>query len=166
VTVEQAMRQKTITWHDPQPGAALGRTMSGLEYLQAIMDGRIPPAPICAHFDLWLVSVAEGEVVFAARPDESHYNTIGSVHGGVAATLLDSAVGCAVHSILPAGTGYTSVELKISFVRGISASSGEVRATGRVVKSGSRVAFAEGDLRDESGKLLGTASSTCLIIQQ
>ncbi|WAL63622.1 PaaI family thioesterase [Amycolatopsis cynarae] len=165
MTVEHAVRQKTISWQDPLPSAELARTMTGLDYLTAIAEGRIPGAPISSHLGMRVESVREGEVVFAASPDESLYNPIGTVHGGVAATMLDSAVACAVHSTLPAGVGYTSVELKINFIRAITTASGEIRARGRVVKSGSRIAFAEGELRDENDVLLATASSTCLVIQ-
>jgi uncharacterized protein (TIGR00369 family) len=165
VTIDEAVRQKTITWQDPLPSAELGRTMSGLEYITAMAEGRVPGPPIASHFGMRIVSIAEGEVVFAATPDESLYNPIGTVHGGVAATMLDSAVGCAVHTTLPAGVAYTSVELKVSFVRTILASAGEIQARGRLVKGGSRVAFAEGELRDEQGKLLATASTTCLIMR-
>lgn len=157
-------RQKTVTWQDPMPTAQLGLRLSGLDYLSGIAEGSIPPPPISAHFGMRWVSVAAGDVVLAATPDESLYNPIGMVHGGVAATLLDSAVGCAVHSTLPAGVGYTSIELKVNFLRAISASAGEIRAHGWVVKAGSRVAFAEGDIRDAQGKVLATASSTCLIM--
>jgi len=163
--VDNAVRRKTISWDDPMATASAARTMPGLEFLTAMAEGRIPPAPIAAHLGMRIVSVEEAAVHFAATPDESLYNPIGSVHGGVAATMLDSAVGCAVHSTLPAGTGYTSVELKISFVRAVTGASGEIHARGRVVKTGARVAFAEGDLRAADGTLLATASTTCLIIQ-
>ena len=158
-------RQKTITWQDPLPTAKLGLTMSGLEYLGAMRDGRLPGPPIAAHFGFGLASVAEGDVVFVATPDESLYNPIGMVHGGVAATMLDSAVGCAVHSTLPAGVGYSSIELKVNYLRPIHASTGAIRAHGWVVKPGSRVAFAEGDIRDAEGRVLATASGTCLIMR-
>jgi hypothetical protein len=105
---ELATRAKTISWQDPMPSAALARTLSGCEYLGRIADGEIPPATISAHFAMRWVSVDVGDVVLASIPDESVYNPIGTVHGGVAATLLDSAVACAVHSTLPAGVGYTT----------------------------------------------------------
>ncbi len=165
MTIDQGTRQKTITWQDPLTSAELGRTMAGLDFLRAMAEGSIPGPPIAAHLGMRLDSVAEGEVVFTLTPDESLYNPIGSVHGGVAATALDSALACAVHSTLPAGVGYTSVELKISFVRAITAGAGELRALGRVIKSGSRIAFAEGELRDGQGRLLATASTTCLVIR-
>jgi uncharacterized protein (TIGR00369 family) len=156
-------RSKTITWQDPLPTARLGATMTGLEYLTAIAEGRIPGPPIAAHFGLRWERIGYGEVVAVAEPDESLYNPIGMVHGGVAATMLDSVVGCAVHTTLPAGVGYSSVELKVSYLRAIHAGRGEIRATGRVVKEGSRIAFAEGEIRDVEGKLLATASGTCVI---
>ncbi|WP_103341888.1 PaaI family thioesterase [Amycolatopsis sp. CA-126428] len=161
--VEAQVRSKTITWQDPLETARLGATMSGLEYMRAIADGSVPPAPIAAHFGMRWERIEPGEVVAVAEPDESLYNPIGMVHGGVAATMLDSVVGCAVHTTLPAGVGYASVELKVSYLRAIHAGRGEIRATGRVVKEGSRIAFAEGEIRDAGGKLLATASGTCVI---
>jgi uncharacterized protein (TIGR00369 family) len=156
-------RSKTITWQDPLPTARLGATMTGFEYMTAIAEGRVPAPPIAAHFGLRWEHIGHGEVVAVAEPDESLYNPIGMVHGGVAATMLDSVVGCAVHTTLPAGVGYSSVELKVSYLRAIHAGRGEIRATGRVVKEGSRIAFAEGEIRDAGGKLLATASGTCVI---
>ncbi|WP_290054287.1 PaaI family thioesterase [Amycolatopsis solani] len=163
VAAEAETRSKTITWQDPLPTARLGATMSGLEYLTAIKDGRIPGPPIAAHFGLRWERIEHGDVEAVAEPDESMYNPIGMVHGGVAATMLDSVVGCAVHTTLPAGVGYASVELKVNYLRAIHAGRGEIRATGRVVKEGSRIAFAEGEIRDAAGKLLATASGTCVI---
>ena len=156
-------REKTITWQDPLPTARLGITMSGLDYMTAILEGRVPGAPIAAHFGVRWETITRGEVVGVAEPDESLYNPIGMVHGGFAATLLDSVIGCAVHTTLPAGVGYSSVELKVNFLRAIHGDTGPVRATGRVVKEGSRIAFAEGEIRDSSGKLLATGSGTCVI---
>ena len=159
------VRAKTITWEDPLPTARLGATMSGLEYLTAIAEGRLPAPPIAAHFGMRWEHIGFGEVVAVAEPDESLYNPIGMVHGGVAATLLDSVVGCAVHTTLRAGVGYSSVELKVSYLRAIHAGRGEIRATGRVVKEGSRIAFAEGGIRDAEGRLLATASGTCIVVR-
>jgi uncharacterized protein (TIGR00369 family) len=158
-------RQKTISWEDPLETAKLGIQLPGLEYLTAMKDGRLPGPPIAAHFGFTIASVSEGDAVFVATPDESHYNPIGMVHGGMAATLLDSAVGCAVHTTLPAGVGYSSIELKVNYLRPIHAGAGQLRAHGWVVKAGSRVAFAEADIRDAEGKILATASGTCLIMR-
>jgi uncharacterized protein (TIGR00369 family) len=158
-----AEQSKTITWVDPRPQAAQAQTMSGLDYLQAIVDGEIPGAPIASHINMEFVSVAPGVATMAATPDESHYNPIGSVHGGFFATLLDSVCGCAVQTTLPAGTAYTSLDLSVSFLRAITTETGRVVATGRVTKPGSRAAFVEADIKDASGRLLATATSTCLV---
>ncbi|HEY3467763.1 MAG TPA: PaaI family thioesterase [Amycolatopsis sp.] len=161
--VAAQVRSKTITWEDPLPTARLGATMPGIEYMTAIAEGRVPAPPIAAHFGMRWVRIEHGEVEAVCEPDESLYNPIGMVHGGVAATMLDSVVGCAVHTTLPAGVGYSSVELKVNYLRAIHAGRGEIRATGRVVKEGSRIAFAEGEIRDVDGKLLATASGTCVL---
>ncbi|MFC9999934.1 PaaI family thioesterase [Nocardia sp. NPDC127526] len=158
-------RSKTVTWYDPKAGLeALAGGLTGLEYLTGMMEGTIPGAPIAGLFGMRPVSVDRGDIVFACTPDESMYNPIGTVHGGTACTLLDSVTGCAVQTTLPAGVGYTSIEIKINYLRPIHASTGELFAHGWVTKPGKRVAFAEGDIRDADGVLLATATSTCLII--
>ncbi|ATL70084.1 PaaI family thioesterase [Nocardia terpenica] len=157
-------RSKTVTWYDPVATARVGATMSGLEYLRAVAEGELPNAPISATLGgMTAFTVSEGEVAFTCVPDESVYNPIGTVHGGVVCTLLDSAVGCAVHTLLPPGVGYSSVELKVSYLRPIHASTGPVHVRGWVTKPGRRIAFAEGDVRDSGGKLLATASSSLLV---
>jgi uncharacterized protein (TIGR00369 family) len=138
-------------------------TMTGREFLQAIADGELPPAPIAETLGFALTGVGDGEVWFAGTPGESVYNPIGAVHGGVVCTLLDSVCGCAVHSTLPAGTGYTSVEIKVSYLRPVKAGD-ELTAHGWVTKPGRRVAFSEGDVRDRQDRLVATASSTLLIM--
>lgn len=138
---------------------------SGLEQLQAVAAGELPAPPISSHIGVEFVTVSEGDVVMTAVPNESHYNPIGSVHGGFFATVLDSACGCAVHSTLPAGVGYTSLEIKVSFLRPITADTGPVTAHGWVTRTGRNAAFAEADLRDQDGHILATASSTCLIVR-
>jgi uncharacterized protein (TIGR00369 family) len=160
---ELTQQSKTITWVDPRPQAAKALTMSGLDYLQAIIDGTIPGAPIASHINMEFIGVEVGVATMAATPDESHYNPIGSVHGGFFATLLDSVCGCAVQTTLPAGTAYTSLDLNVSFLRGITTDTGRVVATGRVTKPGSRAAFVEADIKDADGRLLATATSTCLV---
>lgn len=161
--LDQAAQHKTISWVDPRPQAAEALTMSGIEYLQAMIDGKFPAPPIASHINLELVSVEPGIATMAATPDESHYNPIGSVHGGFAATLLDSVCGCAVQSTLPAGMAYTSLDLNVSFLRGMTSETGRVTAQGRVTKPGSRAAFVEADIKDGAGRLLATATSTCLV---
>lgn len=115
------------------------------------------------NFDL--VAVSEGYAVFAVNPSEYHYNPIGVVHGGLAATLLDSAMGCAVHSMLPAGAGYTTLEIKVNFIRAMTAETGRVRCEARIVHSGARTATAEGRIVDEAGKLYAHGTTTCLILR-
>lgn len=159
-------RQKTISWYDPLAAARRGAAMAGIDYLNAMRAGELPPPPIAAHFDLRIVDVQPGDVSFTCLPDESAYNPIGLVHGGLVCTLLDSVTGCAVQSTLPAGSGYTSVEIKVSYLRPVHSGTGELRARGWITKPGRRVAFAEGDVRDADGKLIATASSTCLIMEQ
>jgi len=137
--------------------------MSGLEQLRAMVaNGQQPP--IGRTLDFSLIEIEEGRAVFEGNPDHRVYNPIGSVHGGYAATLLDSACGVAVHSKLAPGQGYTTLELKISYVRGMTVDTGVVRAVGTVISMGRRVAFAEATLTDARGKILATASSTLLVI--
>jgi uncharacterized protein (TIGR00369 family) len=157
-------RERTVRWHDPLVGAGAGATMRGLDYLQSMLDGRLPPPPIAATMGFLLGSVGPGEATFVGTPDESVYNPIGVVHGGFVCTLLDSALGCAVHTTLPAGVGYTSIEIKVNYLRPVTAGSGELTARGWVTKPGRRVAFADADVRAADGKVLATASGSCLIM--
>lgn len=154
---------RTLTYSDPRPhmGKLLG--LSGLEQFEAMRDGVVPTAPIGSHLGMGFESITVGDVVFTGEPDVSHYNPIGVVHGGFAATLLDSVCGCAVHTTLPAGSAYTSLEIKVNFIKAITADTGTITAHGWVTKAGRKAAFAEGDLRDAQGNLYATASSTCLI---
>jgi uncharacterized protein (TIGR00369 family) len=134
----------------------------GLQQLQAMLDGGFK-APIGQTLGFDLVEVERGRVVFEGKPDRSVYNPFGAVHGGHAATLLDSACGISTHSTLGPGRGHTTLELKVSYLRGLSEESGTVRATGRVVSVGKRVAFAEAELHDGAGRLCATATSTLLV---
>ncbi|MHA6668108.1 PaaI family thioesterase [Homoserinimonas sp. A447] len=159
------LRSRTLHYTVAEQNKAKVFESSGLEQLRAMVELRVPAPPISSHIGLQIVSVDEGDVLMTAEPDESHYNPIGSVHGGFFATVLDSACGCAVHSTLPVGVGYTSLEIKVSFQRPITADTGTVTAHGWVTKVGRNVAFAEADVRDTDGRILATASSTCLIIR-
>src|SRR5258708_8990906 len=141
-------KSRDITWHDPAPTAAIGAAMDGLEYVRATIDGRLPPPPITQLMRFEPVSVEPGKAVFTCMPDESAYNAVGAVCGGLVCTLLDTAVGCALHSMMPKGKGFTSVEIKVSFLKAVRPSSGLLTATGTVVKSGSRAAFTEGTVTD------------------
>jgi uncharacterized protein (TIGR00369 family) len=156
-------RSLTVTWDDPLIGALQVKDMSGLEFLRAIIDGSISPPPIAKLMGFELGSVEFGKAVFTAEPNESHYNPIGTVHGGLVCTLLDSVAGCAAQSTLPKGMGYTSLEIKVNYLRPVLATSGTLTATGVVTKPGSRVAFVDATVTDASGKLVATASSTLLI---
>src|SRR5918997_5756208 len=127
--------------------------MTGLELLRAIAAGEVAGAPIAELLGFEPVEAEEGRVVFACVPGPQHYNPIGTVHGGLAATLLDSAMGCAVHSTLPAGAGYTTLEVKVNYVRPLTAETGEVRCEAEVIHVGGRTATAEGKVLDASGKL-------------
>jgi uncharacterized protein (TIGR00369 family) len=159
-----AERTLTISWQDPTELAARARQSSGLEFLRAIVAGELPPAPIQELLGFRLVEADEGRVVFRGEPGPHHYNPIGTVHGGFAATLLDSATGAAVHSTLPQGSAYVTLEVKYNLVRAITAETGPVLAEGGVVHRGKTVATVEATLKaEEGGALLAHATSTCLI---
>lgn len=136
---------------------------SGMEFLQRIRDGELPIAPISQTLDFLLVEGEPGRMVFQGTPGRQHYNPLGSVHGGYFCTLLDSAMGCAVHSMLPKGMGYTTLELKVNLIRALTDKTGPVRAEGKVIQVGSRVGVAEGRLVDVDGKLYAHATTTCLV---
>ena len=159
------LRTKTITWEDPSISAAAMATMTGREQLLAILDGRLPRPPIAELIGARLVSIGEGMVVFECTPDESVYNPIGLVHGGLLCTLLDSAAGCAVHSLLPAGVGFSSIEIKVSFLSPVTADSGKLVVEGRALRVGRQIAFAEGHARTAAGKLVGHATSSLALMR-
>jgi uncharacterized protein (TIGR00369 family) len=150
---------------DPRVLAEHGRTLSGLDYVRAIFAGELPPVPISTLVGFHGVEAEPGRAVFEMVPGVQHYNPIGSVHGGVALTLLDSARGCAVHTLLEAGVCYTTLEVKTNFVRPITADTGPIRCEGVVLHSGSRIATAEGKLTDSGGRLLAHGTTTCLILR-
>ena len=157
-------RSRTINWEDPVETAARGAELSGREYLEAIGAGALPPPPIAVLLDMEPVELEEGRAVFALTPAEFHYNPIGVVHGGIAATLLDSAMGCAVQTTLPAGTGYTTLEVKVNFARPMTRDTGRVLCEARVVHGGRTVATAEGRVfAEDTGKLLAHGTATCLL---
>jgi len=162
---DDAGRTRTVTWEDPRALAAAARGLSGLEYLRKIVAGELPRPPISALMNFGLAELEEGRAVFTVEPAEYHYNPIGVVHGGLAATLLDSAMGCAVHSTLPAGAGYTTLEIKVNYVRPLTAETGEVRAEARVIHVGGRTATAEGRVVDRAGKLYAHATTTCIVFR-
>jgi uncharacterized protein (TIGR00369 family) len=156
-------RSKVITWHDPAPTTARGLSMSGIDHMQAVVDGALPPPPMAGLMEFTMASVEPGKVVFTCRPDESAFNPIGAIHGGVVCTLLDSVAGCALHTTLPQGKGYTSIEIKVNYLKAVRPASGLLTATGTVVKAGSRVGFTEGVVTDAAGAVVATATSTLLL---
>ena len=157
-------RTLTVSWSDPAALAAAGRRMSGLEFLRAIRDGRLPSPPIAEILGFRLVEAEPGHAVFELVPGERHYNPIGVVHGGLAMTLLDSAMGCSVQTRMPAGGGYTTLEAKTNLVRAVTHATGRLRAIGKLVHLGKRVATAEGRLEDAQGRLFAHATTTCIVL--
>ena len=155
----------TVEPADPRFVAEQGLKLAGIDYVNAIFAGELPAPPISTLIGFRGVEAEPGRAVFEMTPGPEHYNPIGSVHGGIALTLLDSAMGCAVHTLLDAGVGYTTLELKTNFVRPITLDTGPIRCEGTVVHSGSRVATAEGKLTDAAGKLLAHGTTTCLILR-
>jgi uncharacterized protein (TIGR00369 family) len=159
-------RSRTYGWEDPIALRDAGAGLSGLEYLKAVFARKLPPPPIAETMDFTGSEVEEGRAVFLGQPAEFLYNPIGVVHGGFAMTILDSAMGCAIHSTLAAGEGYTSLETSVNFVRPITLATGRVRCEGKVLHRGGRVATAEGKLIAEStGKLLAHGTTTCLVMK-
>ncbi len=138
-------------------------TVSGLVFLRGVIDGRYPVPPIADLLGFWLTEVEFGRAVFQGTPEFKHYNPLGTVHGGYAATLLDSCMGCCVHSTLPVGVGYTTLEFKVTLIRAMTAETGPVTAEGRILNSGRRAATAEGRLTDAKGRLLAHGTTTCLV---
>ncbi|HQT46308.1 MAG: hypothetical protein B7X08_02595 [Acidocella sp. 20-63-7] len=156
-------RTRTTTWEDPHAAAAHMQTLSGLEALHAMASGEIPPPPIIQLLGITLTSIAPGHIVMQLPIGEHLYNGLGTVHGGTAATLLDSVMGCAIQSLLPRKRAFTTLELKVSYQRAITQSTGLITAEGHSLSVGRKAGFAEGRITDASGKLYATASTTCAI---
>jgi uncharacterized protein (TIGR00369 family) len=157
------IRERTFTWSDPKLTADMGRDMAGLDLMRGLLAGTVPEPPIAALVGLSMAEVDEGRIVMRLTPAEYHYNPIGTMHGGILATLLDSVMGCAVHSRLPKGRAYTSLEIKVNYVRAVTNDSGELSAEGTVVHAGRQSAIAEAKVIDAKGRLCATASTTCLL---
>jgi uncharacterized protein (TIGR00369 family) len=156
-------RTRTFSWEDPFVTSAGADGRTGLEFLQALIAGAIPPPPIARALDFTLVAASLGFARFESVAAEFHYNPIGVVHGGFACTLLDSALGCAIMSTLDADHAYTTVQLNVNLTRAITRDTGRVIAEAHVVQRGSRVATAEAKLTDTAGKLLAHATTTCMV---
>jgi uncharacterized protein (TIGR00369 family) len=156
-------RERTVRWTDPLVAARNGRALSGLEHLQALQAGTLPPPPILELMGATMGTVERGRVTMVLEPAEYHYNPYGTVHGGVVATILDTVMSCAVLSQLPVGRGNTTIDLTINYVRAVTLESGPVTAEGTVVHAGRTTALAQGRLVDEAGRLYAVASTTCLL---
>jgi uncharacterized protein (TIGR00369 family) len=164
-TAPHSTRTRTITWQDPIPTAAVGAEMAGIDYVRAVQSGELPPPPIAVVMNFSILELEVGRAVFRGEPGEEHYNPIGVVHGGYASTILDSALGCAVHTTCAEGEGYTSQTLEVKFLRPLTRDTGAVRCEADVIHRGRKTATAEARLIEPaSGRLLATGTSTCLII--
>lgn len=141
------------------------RALSGLEYMRQLLTGEREPSGMARLMNMRLVEVEEGRAVFAVEPDERHYNGLGIAHGGLAATLLDSALGCAINTVMPAGRVFTTLEMKLNYVRPLRRETGEVRCEAEVLHAGGRVATAEGRIVDAAGKLYAHGTATCMLFR-
>ncbi|MGE3287542.1 MAG: PaaI family thioesterase [Pseudonocardia sp.] len=164
-SIDDRVHRRSHEWRDPAITAAAARDLDGVTFLSRLAAGELPPAPIATTLGMTLLEVDPGRVVFGLDPADHHYNPIGSVHGGVYATLLDSAAGCAVHSMLPAGVAYTSLDLSVKFLRPLRSGTGAVRCEGTVMHMGTRTALAEAHLTDGEGRLCAHATSSCVILR-
>ena len=145
----------------PREGATAA---AGLAFLQGLRDGRQPAPPFAVETDIWITEAESGRVVFEGTPSRRFYNPLGTVHGGWISTLLDSAMGCAVHSMLQPGQAYTTVDMTVSFVRPVFDKTGKVRCEGKIIHAGGRIATAEGRVWDGAGTLIAHGSETCLVM--
>jgi uncharacterized protein (TIGR00369 family) len=160
-------RSRTVSWEDPAEILKAAPRRSGLELMQDMFAGRLPTPPIAVTMGFTGEHVEEGKAVFVGEPGEYLYNPIGVVHGGFAMALLDSAMGCAIHTTLAAGDRYTTLEVKTNFVRPITVDTGRVRCEGVVISRGATIATAEGKLiAEKTGKLLAHGTTTCLIVAE
>ena len=156
-------RSRVVTWGDPADTAQWAGKISGMEFFGKLLAGELPKPPVMESLNIDLDHVEKGKAIFGMEPAEYHYNPIGVVHGGVIATLLDSAVGCAIHSALPAGLVYTTLEIKVNYIRPGRMGMGRIQAEGTLVHLGRQSAVAEGRVTDQAGKILATATTTCLV---
>jgi uncharacterized protein (TIGR00369 family) len=156
---------RTVKWQDPARFEEPIRKLSGIEFMHAILAGDLPPPPFMQLLGVRIVLVDPSSVTFEFEPAEYMYSPLGNVHGGIITVMLDSAMGCSLHTTLPAGTGYTTLELKVNFLRPVTKKSGVLRAEGRVIHGGSRVAMAEARPQDSDKRLYAHATSTLMILQ-
>ena len=162
---ERSERRRVIQWEDPLPGLIAGQKMTGLEFLQAITRGELPAPPIAELMGFSFSEIEPGRVVCVCEPAEVHYNPMGVAHGGLAATLCDTALACAILTMLPIGVRHTTLELKVNYIRPLTQQTGLVRCIGQVVHVGRQMGTAEAKLVDVNDKLYAHASTTCMIFQ-
>jgi uncharacterized protein (TIGR00369 family) len=158
-------RNRTYDWEDPALLATRVNQFTGLEFLEKMTKTELPFPPLLHTLDFRLSSIMPGRAEFTFQPQEFHFNPLGSVHGGVITAILDSAMGCTLHSVLPLGIGYTTIDIKVNFLKSISMKTGLMKATGTIINQGNRTALLESRLIDENGKLYAYATSTCLILK-
>lgn len=158
-------RTREHTWTDPAAPLASLRRIDGLAFLRGMLEGTVPTPPIASTLGFEAVAFEHGRAEFRLEPAEHHFNPLGLVHGGVLCTLLDTVVGCSVHTTLEAGWGYTSIDLNVTYLRPVTPATGPVTAVGTLVKGGRRVSFASGELTDASGAVLATATSSLLMFE-
>ena len=154
---------RTYSWTDPREQDAAARGMAGIEFLHRLRAGDLGRTPMMATLGFELIAVDDGHVEFECLAGDHMYNPIGVVAGGVAATLLDAAAGCAVHTTLPTGTGYTTVDLSVHYLRPITTDLGPIRAIGTVLNRGRRMALGRAEVRDGANRLLAHATSSCML---
>ncbi len=158
-------RKRIVTWEDPKINSQAIRTMSGMDYLKAMRQEKLPPMPVMMLMGYSLVKIEPGHSVFELEPAEYHYNPNGMVHGGILSAILDSTMGSAVRSKLPLGVNYVTVEFKVNFIRAVTNKTGRLKCEGHVINLGGRIAIAEGKVTDQNDRLYACATTTCLIIK-
>lgn len=158
-------RKRIHEWSDPLEMAEKAKTMSGFDFLNGIKNGEIPPAPIAETLGFHPLGLEEGKAVFEFEPQEFHYNPIGSVHGGVITTVLDTVMGCSLQSVLPQGVAYTTLELKVNFLKAVTLKDGKMKSTGKIIHLGRTTALVEANLTNEAGKVYAHGVSTCMIFK-
>jgi len=158
-------RERIVRWEDPAAANKVVGTRAGIEVLRAMKSGELPPPPVAMLVGFAFDEVEEGRVVMSLVPDEVHYNPLGTVHGGILATLLDTVMGCAVHSTLGAGRGYTTLSISVNYIRAVTVATGPVVASGTIEHAGRSTAIARGTVHDAKGRLIATAETTCMLFE-
>ena len=156
-------RSRVITWEDPRVPLARRQNLPGLDVLKQVIEGRLPMPPMGTLMNIRLVQAERGYIVFEGTPEEYHYNPLGTIHGGFAATLLDSAMGCCVHSCLDTGDRYTTLDIKVNYLKALTVDTGQVRGIAKIVHVGKTIALAEARVVDASDVIYAHATSTCVI---